>query len=371
MDLRPTKKQKLQHILCIQMQSSQPEVPQLPDEIIISILFDYYPPKWNIGMVNKYTYTRLLHEQKTLKKIVGTLVKEIFIECARKYKMPDIISHADHIRNITEMRIQLIPKFHRLKQITRRGSVYNRWLPINHFMTIHLKLISFNFDNHRLDILRSYNNHRSTKKYIQYYEMYSLLEPIFNFCNYSYDTNTDDYNMIFNHYRSITNDYLYNYNYLTSKMHWKMIPEVSSIMKECHKLIKNFDIYKTDSMELEYGELILDDVVATINKILESRNKLDQLLQNTTHNIFHIHYLVYTLFDDELYDYINQWDDVENDHENMETLDYDFIIRNRNIRHIYELWYCLESIISDFEIDSQFLQKLKQFSHPGIIFHYI
>ena len=78
--------------------------------------------------------------------------------------MPDIISHADHIRNITEMRIQLIPKFHRLKQITRRGSVYNRWLPINHFMTIHLKLISFNFDNHRLDILRSYNNHRSTKK---------------------------------------------------------------------------------------------------------------------------------------------------------------------------------------------------------------
>ena len=181
----------------------------------------------------------------------------------------------------------------------------------------------------------------------------------------------DDYNMIFNHYRSITNDYLYNYNYLTSKMHWKMIPEVSSIMKECHKLIKNFDIYKTDSMELEYGELILDDVVATINKILESRNKLDQLLQNTTHNIFHIHYLVYTLFDDELYDYINQWDDVENDHENMETLDYDFIIRNRNIRHIYELWYCLESIISDFEIDSQFLQKLKQFSHPGIIFHYI
>ena len=30
--------------------------------------------------------------------------------------MPDIISHADHIRNITEMRIQLIPKFHRLKQ---------------------------------------------------------------------------------------------------------------------------------------------------------------------------------------------------------------------------------------------------------------
>ena len=107
MDLRPTKKQKLQHILCIQMQSSQPEVPQLPDEIIISILFDYYPPKWNIGMVNKYTYTRLLHEQKTLKKIVGTLVKEIFIQCARKYKMSDIISHVDHIRNITEMRIQL------------------------------------------------------------------------------------------------------------------------------------------------------------------------------------------------------------------------------------------------------------------------
>ena len=37
------------------MQSSQPEVPQLPDEIIISILFDYYPPNgilvWSINIL--------------------------------------------------------------------------------------------------------------------------------------------------------------------------------------------------------------------------------------------------------------------------------------------------------------------------------
>jgi hypothetical protein len=352
-------------------------LPLLPDNLVDSILFDYLQPGSNVALTTKTNYKRIKKEMDLLKKETKKQVKSIISSIRSKHRIASYFEQPCYLTDAIEAAIIVNKNIARLSELCPKGHIYNAWLPIRSLKTMYNSLMTFKekWLEYISDTLKGNNIRGRTESFMQVYETYELLSSTFEFCDLKYVISRGDYNIICNNYTNMDADYLYNYNmYLSHGIDINDMPDIIDIIKNVDHIVLTYNDYLVESNELSFGDIGLDDILLTIDDIKDKHSKFRLACDKTRLRSEKMYQYVYDILQKELYDYVDDYREMEQVHDLYGFFDPDdllFYFENDYQRKKFEYWYLIESLLTGFTLDSYFLTKMKLLSKPGHLLHYI
>jgi sulfur relay (sulfurtransferase) DsrC/TusE family protein len=364
-DNRPCKKQR------------QKSLPILPENIVSHILYDYIPPRWNIGLTNKENYSRIQSEVVYLKDETRQLVKYVLSTVREKYREREFSTKNDMLVKAVDARMKILKNINRLSQLCPKGLKHNGWLPVTQLTGTMQSLGYFKekWIHYIKDYLSAHNVRRRTDSFMQAYETYSILRPVFLFCEQRFWLQNIDFDLVAKIYADYNHDYYYNYTaYCVLNVSTEHLLQVIRIVGTVHEMILAMKDYDRDSSYYEYDDITLEELIETIESVLRIRAKLDDEVCRSSLQIDMVKKYVHDMLYIEIYHVHQDWTEIEFVHDLLEFYDNDDLIVYSEVeteRKKLESWYTLHSILTGFVIDKPFIRKIKQLSRPGHLLHYI